>query len=78
VTMTGKNHFGSIKGTPELHGAINTNRQGTPHAYSPIVDLAASPNLGAKTILLFWMACTAPGGISPIHSISRTRRLTTG
>ena len=51
VTMTGKNHFGSIKGTPELHEAINTNQKGTPHAYSPIVDLAASPNLGAKTIL---------------------------
>jgi hypothetical protein len=51
VTMTGKNHFGSIKGTPELHEAINTFQKGTPHAYSPIVDLAASPNLGAKTIL---------------------------
>ena len=51
VTMTGKNHFGSIKGTPELHAAINTAREATPHAYSPIVDLAASPNLGAKTIL---------------------------
>jgi hypothetical protein len=51
ITMTGKNHFGSIKGTPELHEATNTNRKGTPHAYSPIVDLAAAPNLGAKTIL---------------------------
>jgi hypothetical protein len=51
ITMTGKNHFGSIKGTPELHEAINTNQGATPHAYSPIVDLAASPNLGAKTIL---------------------------
>ena len=51
ITMTGKNHFGSIKGTPELHYAINTNQGATPHAYSPIVDLAASPNLGAKTIL---------------------------
>jgi uncharacterized protein (DUF362 family) len=51
ITMTGKNHFGSIKGTPELHFAINTNQGATPHAYSPIVDLAASPNLGAKTIL---------------------------
>jgi len=51
ITMTGKNHFGSIKGTPELHEAINTSQKGTPHAYSPIVDLAASPNLGAKTIL---------------------------
>ena len=44
VTMTGTNHFGSIKGTPELHEVINTNQKGTAHAYSPIVDLAASPN----------------------------------
>jgi uncharacterized protein (DUF362 family) len=51
VTLTGKNHFGSIKGPGELHGIINTNQGGTPHAYSPIVDLAASPSLGAKTIL---------------------------
>jgi len=51
ITMTGKNNFGSIKGTPELHSAINTNQGATPHAYSPIVDLSASPNLGAKTIL---------------------------
>jgi uncharacterized protein (DUF362 family) len=51
VTLTGKNHFGSIKGPGELHSIINTNQGGTPHAYSPIVDLSASPNLGAKTIL---------------------------
>ncbi len=51
ITMTGKNHFGSIKGTPELHAAINTDQEGVKNAYSPIVDLAASPNLGAKTIL---------------------------
>ena len=41
----------SIKGTPELHGAIDSDKQGTAHAYSPVVDLAASPNLGAKMIL---------------------------
>jgi hypothetical protein len=51
ISMTGKNNFGSIKGTPELHASINTNQGGTPHAYSPIVDLSASPNLGSKTIL---------------------------
>jgi hypothetical protein len=51
VSMTGKNHFGSIKGTWELHPAINTTQEAIPHAYSPMVDLAASPNLGAKTIL---------------------------
>ena len=51
ITMCGKNHFGSIEGTPELHAAINTDQEGVKNAYSPIVDLAASPNLGAKTIL---------------------------
>ena len=51
ITMCGKNHFGSIKGTSELHAAINTDQEGTINSYSPMVDLAASPNLGAKTIL---------------------------
>lgn len=52
VTLTGKNHFGSIRGTPELHSAINTDKEAhEQHVYSPMVDLAASPNLGAKTIL---------------------------
>jgi hypothetical protein len=51
MTMCGKNHFGSIKGTREHHNSIDTDVDGTPHAYSPMVDLAAAPNLGAKTIL---------------------------
>jgi len=51
VTMTGKNNFGSIQGPSDLHKAINTNRDGLKDSYSPIVDLAASPNLGEKTIL---------------------------
>jgi hypothetical protein len=51
LTMTGKNHFGSIQGTPELHAPINTMQDGKPGAYSPIVDLAASPNLGGKTLV---------------------------
>ena len=51
ISMTGKNHFGSIKGPYELHALINPDLAAAPHAYSPLVDLAASPNLGAKTIL---------------------------
>lgn len=51
ISMCGKNHFGSIEGTWELHGAINTNQEAVKNAYSPMVDLAACPNLGAKTIL---------------------------
>lgn len=51
VTMSGKNHAGSIKGTPELHDYIDTKKLGVKNAFSPLVDLAASPNLGGKTIL---------------------------
>ncbi len=51
ISMCGKNHFGSIKGPYELHSIINPDLDAAPHFYSPLVDLAASPNLGAKTIL---------------------------
>jgi uncharacterized protein (DUF362 family) len=69
VTLTGKNHFGSIKGPGELHWIINTNEGGTPHAYSPIVDLSASPNLGAKTILyvLDGLYCARRHMSYPLH-----------
>lgn len=69
LTMCGKNHFGSIKGTPELHGAINTDAGGTASAYSPLVDLAASPNLGAKTILyvLDGLYCGRKWRSYPLH-----------
>lgn len=69
VTLTGKNHFGSIKGPSELHGIINTNQGGKPHAYSPIVDLSASPNLGAKTILylLDGLYCARRHMSYPLH-----------
>jgi uncharacterized protein (DUF362 family) len=69
LTMCGKNHFGSIKGTPELHSAINTDAGGTPRAYSPLVDLAASPNLGAKTILyvLDGLYCGRKWRSYPLH-----------
>lgn len=69
LTMCGKNHFGSIKGTWELHSAINTDAGGTPHAYSPMVDLAASPNLGAKTILyvLDGLYCGRKWRSYPLH-----------
>jgi uncharacterized protein (DUF362 family) len=69
VTLTGKNHFGSIKGPGELHAIINTNQGGTPHTYSPIVDLSASPNLGAKTILyvLDGLYCARRHMSYPLH-----------
>jgi hypothetical protein len=69
VTLTGKNHFGSIKGPGELHSIINSNQGGTPHAYSPIVDLSASPYLGAKTILylLDGLYCARRHMSYPLH-----------
>jgi hypothetical protein len=51
ISMCGKNHFGSIKGPWELHSMINPDQEAVKNAYSPLVDMAASPNLGAKTIL---------------------------
>ncbi|MGA7340580.1 MAG: DUF362 domain-containing protein [Terracidiphilus sp.] len=69
VTLTAKNHFGSIKGPGELHSIINTNQGGTPHAYSPLVDLSASPNLGGKTILymLDGLYCARRHMSYPLH-----------
>lgn len=69
VTLTGKNHFGSIQGPAELHSIINTDQEGTPHAYSPIVDLSASPNLGTKTILymLDGLYCARRHMSYPLH-----------
>jgi hypothetical protein len=69
LTMTGKNHAGSIKGTSELHAILNTKREGTKNAYSPLVDLAASPNLGAKTILyvLDGLYCGRKWRSYPLH-----------
>jgi len=51
VTMCGKNLFGSIQGPSDLHAVMNTNRDAKKNAYSPLVDLAASPNIGKKTFL---------------------------
>jgi hypothetical protein len=51
LTLSGKNHFGSIDGPYELHPIINPNDLAVKNSYSPMVDLAASPNLGKKTML---------------------------
>ncbi len=68
VTMTGKNHFGSIRGTGELHAAINPT-QDADKKYSPMVDLAASPALGGKTILylLDGLYCGRKWRTYPLH-----------
>jgi hypothetical protein len=69
VTMSGKNHAGSIKGTPELHPYLDTKNLAVKHAYSPLVDLATSPNLGAKTILylLDGLYCGRKWRTYPLH-----------
>lgn len=69
ITMTSKNHFGSIAGPFELHSILNTAKKGTKDAYSPMVDLAASPNLGGKTILylLDGLYCGRKWKTYPLH-----------
>ena len=69
VTMTAKNHAGSVRAPWEMHHFLNTQQDGKPHAYSPLVDLNASPNLGAKTILyvLDGLYCGRKHGTYPIH-----------
>lgn len=55
--------------TRELHDAIDTNVLAKGHSYSPMVDLAASPNLGAKTILfvLDGLYCARKHMSYPLH-----------
>lgn len=73
ITMSAKNHAGSIKGTPELHRWINSTdiqrQQHVEHGYNPLVDLEASPNLGQKTLvyLLDGLYCGRKWRTYPIH-----------
>ncbi len=63
VTLTAKNHFGSMQfpnsswGPGPLHnyGSLNTS----PGTYSCLVDLMGSPHLGGKT-LLYWIDALYP------------------
>lgn len=73
ISMSAKNHAGSIKGTPELHKWINSTQirklQKVEHGYNPLVDLEASPNLGRKTILylLDGLYCGRKWSTYPLH-----------
>lgn len=69
ITMSSKNHAGSIRGTGELHHFLNTKQDGKPHAYNPLVDLEASPKIGAKTILyvLDGLYCGRKWRSYPLH-----------
>ena len=69
VTMTAKNHAGSVRAPWEMHHFLNTQQDGKPHAYSPLVDLNASPHLGAKTILylLDGLYCGRKHASYPLH-----------
>jgi len=69
VSLSAKNHFGSIKAPWELHNSINPTREAKKNAYSPLVDMAASPNLGAKTILFVidGLYCGRKWHSYPIH-----------
>lgn len=69
VTMTAKNHAGSVRAPWEMHHWLNTRQDGKPNAYSPLVDLNASPALGAKTILymLDGLYCGRKHASFPLH-----------
>jgi len=69
ITMSSKNHAGTIKGTDEIHKYINTYKLGKHNAYSPLVDLAASPHTGGKTILYLidGLYCGRKHNTYPIH-----------
>jgi hypothetical protein len=69
ITMSSKNHAGTIKGTPELHPYYDTKKDGKINAYNPLIDLAASPNVGAKTILylLDGLYCGRKWRSYPLH-----------
>jgi len=69
ISLSGKNHFGSIAGPFELHPDINTNQNAKENSYSPIVDMSASPNLGKKTILFLMdgLYCGRKWRTYPIH-----------
>ncbi len=69
ITMSSKNHAGTIQGPPEIHKYINTYQLGKPNSYSPLVDMAASKHTGGKTILylLDGLYCGRKHSSLPIH-----------
>lgn len=72
ITMSAKNHAGSIRGTHEMHRYFNSTeikKRGKEHDYNPLVDLEASPNLGRKAILYLLDAlyCGRKWRTYPLH-----------
>ncbi len=72
ITMSAKNHAGSIRGTNEMHRYFNSTemkKRGKEHDYDPLVDLEASPNLGRKTVLylLDGLYCGRKWKTYPLH-----------
>jgi len=80
VTLCGKNHFGSIRFPQKDHGKYVTPMKRDIAAYSGLIDLMGSPNLGGKTMLyivdgLYGMATNVG---EPNHSRDRWKRLFNG
>lgn len=72
ITMSSKNHAGSIRGTGEMHSYFNSTdikRRGLEHCFNPLIDLEASPNLGRKTVLYLLDAlyCGRKWRTYPLH-----------
>jgi uncharacterized protein (DUF362 family) len=51
VTLSFKNHFGSIENCAALHGYTFPYEDDYTSAYNPLVDIYQNPHFGAKTVL---------------------------
>jgi len=51
VTLSFKNHFGSIANCAALHGYTFPYEEDYTSAYSPLVDIYSNPHFGVKTVL---------------------------
>jgi len=51
VTLSFKNHFGSIENCAALHGYTFPYEDDYTSAYNPLVDIYKNPHFGAKTVL---------------------------
>lgn len=63
VTLSGKNHFGSIKNCWDIHNTIDDRANGMA-SYNSLVDLVGHEKIGGKTILYLMDGLWAAPGIS--------------
>jgi hypothetical protein len=72
VTLTFKNHFGSITAPWNLHPYIGTSGANYRTDYNPLVDIYKNPNIGPKTILVVGDALFAAKGFDVAPAVWST------